>query len=98
MTVRVIGLDELQKAFADIVKNLENVEIVTKPLAEGMRQYVHVDSGYLLSTIDYSGNVAFADASYAGAEADRGGDHDYAEASIEGFDIEEYANSIVEPF
>ena len=98
MIIRVIGLKELQEALAKIKANIDNVEIITRPLADLMRDYVHVDTGYLQSTIFYSGNVAGASAPYAGYEADRGGDHDYAELAVEAFDIEAYADYVVEPF
>ena len=96
--VRIEGLDELKEALAKIKANIENVEIITKALAEGMRQYVHVDTEYLKSTIDYQGNVAYADTIYAGVEADRGGSHDYATQAVDSFDIESYADEVVEPF
>jgi hypothetical protein len=96
--VKVIGLKELQEALAKIKANLENMEIATKSLADSMREYVHVDTEYLKSTIGYSGNIAHADTPYAGAEADRGGSHDYATLAVDAFDIESYADSVVEPF
>jgi hypothetical protein len=98
MSLRIISLEELQEALAKIRANLENVEISGRPLADLMRDYVHVDTGYLQSSIYYSGNVVGASAPYAGDEADRGGDHDYAELAIQAFDIEAYADTVVEPF
>jgi hypothetical protein len=98
MSLKVIGVEDIQKALEQIRANINNLEIVTRPLAASMREYVHVDTGYLQSTIGYSGNVAFAEAKYAGYEADRGGDHDYATQAVDGFDIEAYADTVVEPF
>lgn len=98
MTVKIIGLSEIQEALAQIKANIEAVEIVTRSLADLMRDYAHIDTGYLQSTIDYSGNVAFAETDYAGTEADRGGDHDYAQGAIDNFDMEGFADEVTEPF
>lgn len=98
MTIRIIGLDEIQEALAKIKANLDNLEIITRPLADLMRQYVHVDSGDLQASIDFQGAIAYAETDYAGFEADRGGSHDYATLAIESFDMEAYADEIVEPF
>jgi hypothetical protein len=98
MSVKVVGVEDIQKALQQIRANIENLEIATRPLAELMRQYVHVDTEYLKSTIDYQGNIAYADAIYAGVEADRGGSHDYASQAIGAFDIEAYADTVVGPF
>jgi len=88
----------LQEALAKIRANLDNMEIITRPLAEGMRQYVHIDSGDLLASIDYEGAIAYGETDYAGFEADRGGSHDYATLAIEAWDVESYADEIVKDF
>lgn len=98
MTVKIIGLDDLIKALEAVGVNVEDPELITKALAGLMREYVHIDSAYLQSTIDYSANAAGASADYAGYEADRGGDHDYAMLAIDAFDMEVYSNQVVEPF
>lgn len=98
MSIRVIGLDELQEALAKIKANLDNVEIVTKSLAEGMRQYVHVDSGDLQASIDFQGAIAYAETDYAGLEADRGDSHDYATLAIEAWDVEAWADEVVKDY
>jgi hypothetical protein len=98
LTVKIIGLTELRADFQKIIDNIDDIEIITRDLADLMRDYVHVDTGYLQSTIYYSGNVAGASAEYAGHEADRGGDHDYATGAIMALDIEKYADYVVRPF
>jgi hypothetical protein len=98
LTVRIIGLNELNKAFTEIKANIENVEIVTSALADLMRQYVHVISGDLQASVGYQESIAYADTVYAGIEEERGGSHAYGTQAIESFDVESYADKVVEPF
>jgi hypothetical protein len=98
-SVRVIGAKELAIDFETMRRLIEeDPELITGQLADSMRKFVHVKSGHLKSTIYHKGLVAGADAGYAGYEADRGGEHDFAEQAIEDFDIEKYADKVVEPF
>lgn len=98
MSVKVIGADEIVSAFNEILENLNDGELVTTALASSMSDYVHVQSGYLKSTIYYSDWEAGATAPYAGFEADRGGSHAFDEKAIQSFDFERYADKIVEAF
>jgi hypothetical protein len=98
LEIRAIGAKEIQKALEEILKNIKDAEIVTRPLANLMKDYVHVDSSYLKSTIYYDGPIAGASASYAGYEADRGGSHDFPALAMGAFNIEEYADTVVRPF
>jgi hypothetical protein len=96
--IKVVGVADIQKALAEISANLANLQIATKQLAGLMREYVHVDTGLLQSTIDYQENIAYTDTHYAGHEADRGGEHDYPQLAINAFDIESYADEVVRPW
>jgi hypothetical protein len=98
LTVKIIGLVEMRADFAEIIKNIGDVEIITKELADLMSQYVHVDTGYLRSSIYYAGNSAGASAEYAGFEDDRGGSHAYGTRAAEDIDIEKWADYVVRPF
>jgi hypothetical protein len=98
MTIKIIGLPGLTEALKKIIENIGDVEIITKPLADLMRDYVHVDTGYLKSTIYHDGPVAGASAPYAGYETERGGSHDFASQAMEAFDISAYADAVVKPF
>lgn len=99
MAARIIGLDELMAEFAELAELLKKgPEFATAQLDEGMTRVVHVRTGYLKSTIYHKDNVAGADAPYAGYEADRGGAHDFAEAAIEDFDIERWADEVWKVF
>lgn len=96
--VIVIGANELAADFEKVRRLIEDEpELITRQLADSMRKFVHVQTGYLKSTIYHKGLVAGADAGYAGYEADRGGAHDYAERAIEDFDLDRYADKVTEP-
>lgn len=77
---------------------VENKKYITDSLAEGMRKVVHIDTGYLKSTIYSDTNMAGAKARYAGFEEERGGSHSFATKAIDGFDVEAYIDYLVEPF
>jgi hypothetical protein len=98
LEIKVYRVKEIQKALQDVIKNIKDYELVTKPLADLMRDYVHVDTGYLKSTIYHDGPIAGADAPYAGYEDDRGGSHAYGAQAIEAFGLEAYADIVVRPF
>ena len=102
---QIIGAAELEGAIGEILERLDDLEFITQPLAEGMRRVVHIQTGYLQSTIYHTQAIAGADAPYAGFEADRGDilaagkrGHDYAQRSIDDFDADAYFDKIVEPF
>ena len=98
MVVRIIGQKELHRALVGITQRVSNLEPVTKQLETDMRKYAHVITGYMRSTVYHTKNVAGADAYYAGFEADRGDDHDFAQRAIDAFPEEKYFDFIVEPF
>lgn len=93
--MRVIGLKELEKALASIDERLADLELITRDLANNMRKFVHVETGYLRSTIWHKGAEAGADAPYAGYEEER---HEYALDAIENFDVEKYLKEVTEEF
>ena len=96
--VRVIGGDELHKDLVEMLKRTGKVPLITKRLETDMRKYAHIITGYMKSTVYHTNFIAGADAYYAGFEADRGGDHDFAQRAINAFPDEEYFDEIVEPF
>lgn len=98
MAVRIIGLPELHGAMEKMLQNMNDTKIITRELEDEMRRHVHVITGYLKSSIYHKELVAGADSPYAGYEADRGGEHDYAEKAIQSFDIDKYVKHIVKPF
>lgn len=93
--IKITGHKHVIQGLDQILDNIEDPEIITEDLAEGMRKYVHVQTGYLKSTIYYKHNVAGADAPYAGHEAARGGEHNFPQKAIDAFDINKYADNIV---
>lgn len=96
--VIVIGANELADDFEKVRRLIEDEpELITRQLDDSMRTFVHVQSGYLKSTIYHKRLEAGASAGYAGYEADRGGAHDFAERAIDDFDIEQYADQVTEP-
>jgi hypothetical protein len=95
---KIIGLKELLQDLDEIGERLDDVEIITKGLAEGMRKFVHIDTGYLKTTIYHKSNIAGAKAPYAGFEADRYGDHDYPGQAIDAWNEGKYLDWVVEPF
>lgn len=97
--VYIIGADELSADFERMARIIKDEpELITGQLDESMSRFAHVITGYLLGSIYHRGLVAGADAPYAGYEADKGGDHDFAEQAIEDFDLERYADEVVAPF
>jgi hypothetical protein len=103
--LKIIGLPELNAALEEIAERLEDKSLITKPLAEGMERVVHEITGHLKSTIKYNDTIAYADADYAGYEADRGDQlaggktgHDFGQRAIDDFDVDKWADEIVEPF
>lgn len=96
--VIIIGLEDLVRDISEMQRLMENPERVTKRLAASMRKFVHVRTGFLKSTIYHKGNVAGAKAPYAGIEEERGGPHAYATRAIKDFNMDRYADEIVEPF
>lgn len=97
MAVKTVGFDELDRDLRRVIQNIGDIEIITKQLDALMKKFVHVESGYLKSTIYYRKNVAGADAPYAGTEEERGGEHAYATRAIEAFNLKQYADKVWEP-
>ncbi len=98
MAVKIIGARALHAALVGVLQNIGDLSLVTERLEKDMTKYAHVETGYMKSTIYHTFNIAGADASYAGFEADRGGSHDFAQRAINAFPVEEYFNKIVRPF
>lgn len=96
-TVAVLGLNKLRSELMEVIKQLDDIEVVTKELDIQMNKVVHIVTGYLKSTIYHKGNVAGADAPYAGYEEGRGGSHAYATRAIEALDIEKFADHVWRP-
>lgn len=98
MAVKIIGAEKLHEALWAMIRRIEDYSLITKQLARYMAIYAHVDTGYMKSTIYYKRNIAGASAPYAGFEADRGGEHDFAQKAIDAFRVDAYLGEIVEPF
>lgn len=98
MGVRIIGARALHGALVEMTSRVHDKSLITKRLDVGMREYAHVVTGYMRSTVYHDEMIAGADASYAGSEADRGGAHDYAQRAIDNFPVEDYFDELVEPF
>ena len=98
MTVKVIGAKRLQRALTEVLQNIGDVSLVTSRLAIDMTKYAHILTGYMKSTIYHKDNIAGAKADYAGYEADRGGEHDYAQRAIDAFPVEDYFDELIRPF
>jgi len=94
----IIGAKEAADALEDVAKNLDDISTVLDELMSGMRKYVHIQTGYLRDSIYKKKDHAGASAPYAGYEADRGGEHDFAQRAIDAFNLEKYADHAVEPF
>jgi hypothetical protein len=98
VAAKIIGAKELQRALGEILQNVNDSSLIFERLAVDMSKYAHVVTGYLKSTIYSKDNVVGATAPYAGFEADRGGDHDFAQRAIDAFPMEKYSDEIVRPF
>lgn len=98
MTVRVLGARELAVDMETMRELIEDPELVTKELDRLMTKFVAVRTGHLQSTIYHKGNVAGAQADYAGWVEEMGDEYAYATRAIEGFNVNKYADQIVEPF
>ena len=96
--VRVIGAKKLHKALVEMVRRTGDKDRITSQLAVDMRKYAHIITGYMRSTVYHTNFIAGADAYYAGFEADKGGDHDYAQRAINAFPADKHLDWIVEPF
>ena len=96
--VRVIGAHELHRDLVEMIRRTGDMSPITSQLAVDMRKFAHVITGYMKSTIYHTNFIAGADAYYAGYEADKGGDHDYAQRAINAFPADKHLDWIVEPF
>jgi len=96
--VVIIGEAELHSALTEMLQRMGDLTLITNPLEGGMRKYAHVITGYMKSSIFHNRMIAGADATYAGFEADRGGEHDFAQKAIFAFPAGKYLDEIVEPF
>lgn len=98
MTVRVIGAAELGADLDEIQRLIENPELITKVLEKALQHFVPVRTGHLKSTIYHKGNEAGAKADYAGWVELMGGKYAYGTEAIEDFNMNKYADQVVEPF
>jgi hypothetical protein len=98
MKITITGDKDIIIALEGIRRRTLDPEEAAAPLAESMRRYAHVMTGYLRDSIYHEGNFAVASAPYAEYEADRGGDHDFAGQAVDDFNMERFADRIVEPF
>ena len=96
--VRVIGARELHRDLVEMIRRTGDMSPITAQLAVDMRKFAHIITGYMKSTIYHTNFIAGADAYYAGHEADKGGDHDYAQRAINAFPAAKHLDWIVEPF
>lgn len=96
--VYISGDKDLIVALEGIRKRIDDPEEAAAPLADLMRKFAHVRTGYLKNSIYHEGAFAVASAPYAQYEADRGASHDFAGQAVQGWSIERYADKIVEPF
>lgn len=98
MTARVIGARELALDLETMQALIENPEPATEQLDELMTKHVPVQTGHLKSTIYHKNDVAGAKAAYAGYVEEMGKEYAYGTQAIKGFDINEFADRVTEPF
>jgi hypothetical protein len=97
--VRVIGAEALGDDLEKILKLLDEPELITKQLDRLMMEFAPVRTGHLKSSIYHKNDVAGAKADYAGwVELMRSKKYAYATQAIQDFDMNKYADQIVEPF
>lgn len=96
--LEVHGDKEIITALSAVADRIPDTHLVAADLADLMRHYVHVITGYLKSTIGNKDNYAYATADYAADEALRGGAHAYEMQAIEAAKVDGYADWIVEPY
>jgi len=97
LAVKTIGFDKLGRDLQKVIETIGDVEIITTQLDTLMQKFVHVDSGDLKKSIYHKGNVAGADAPYAGTEEERGGEHAFATQAIEAFNLKDFADGVWAP-
>jgi hypothetical protein len=97
LDVQVTGVPEVNQVFDEIAHNIGNVPSrLADQMTTYMREEVHVQSGYLHSTIHSDGPYAMANAPYAGFEADRGGAHDFPALAEEKITDDTVADYVME--
>jgi hypothetical protein len=97
VNVEIVGAEKLKRDLEEVIRLMSDLEPATAALAASMRKFAHVDTGFLKNSIYHRGAFAGAKAPYAGYEADRGGDHDFATRALQSFDMEQYADAIWRP-
>jgi hypothetical protein len=95
--VIVIGAKELGSDLEKVEKLLENPELITKQLDRSMNRFSPYRTGHLKSSIYHKGNIAGAKADYAGWVELMGHKYAYATEAIEDFNVNKYADQIMEP-
>lgn len=98
MATRVIGAKELADDIETMRKLLEKPELITKQLDRSMTRFAPVRTGHLKSTTYHKENIAGAKADYAGWVEEMGGEYAYATDAIKDFNMDKYADQVVEPF
>lgn len=98
MGARIIGAERLHAGLVEMIRRIGDLSIVTEQLDKDMNKFAHVITGYMKSTIYHKRNIAGADAYYAGSEADKGGEHDYAQRAIDAFNSGDYLDEITGAF
>lgn len=93
MTITVENAEE----WADLVeKVLPTFKAKTaEQLVENMQDVVHVDTGFLKSSINFQDDVVYSTAEYAGVEVQRGGDHDFVGIAIEMTDTDKIMEEVL---
>lgn len=98
MAVKVVGAKELGDALEKIGKLIENPELVTEQLDRSMNKFAPVRTGHLKSSTYHKENIAGAKADYAGWVEEMGKPYAYATEAIEDFNVNKFADQLVEPF
>lgn len=98
MSLKVKGWKELQNDIQEMIEILEDESLITKDVQSGMSKYAHRDTGFLAGSFERKKNVVISKAPYAEYEALRGGSHDFVTKGIDNFNINKYADRVVEPF
>lgn len=93
--ITIVGGQDVIVELGNMRKRIADPEEISAPLADIMREVVHVVTGHLKSTIYHEGLVAAATAHYAAYEARRGGDHDYATRAVKMFDMDRFGDRII---
>ena len=98
MAVKTKGFKQLALDTEKVIKLLRKPELITSALHSSMTKFVHVETGDLRKSLFFKGNIAGSKLAYAGFEEEREGSHAYATRAIKAFDVNKYANELMEPW